>query len=374
MGDSHNGRWARLRSISVALLLAVLVMAIIGALFFFSDAPLAVRDAGTWFDPVYYQYNLLLLALAVLVVPVVTGNYVASMGEVKRTRLCRELPPEQWQTHREMIEATISRQFRMSNYGGSMLALMAVIFAGAAIILVFKLKPVVPLADLPAAGVDFGRGANFLILGPGMEQFIHGDGPEYYHRLVLSLTAFQFGFLGAYIYFLGQLGRSFGHFPERGLLFLEKLSLTKLGLHWEDYRARSLSQLQGMSYSHEVRLRSEGFDNLENLAHALPLDLALRTGFSHSQLQQWVGEAWLRVHLGDADYQRFVEASGMVSAYELQAMLEAEPGERREAPLAALIQDPLLLKKVNVVNRLFTLTSTVRQAALNFAPGRLAEG
>ena len=39
-------------------------------------------------------------------------------------------------------------------------------------------------------------------------------------------------------------------------------------------RALPLSMLGGMSYAHELRLEREGFDNIENLSNADPVDLA----------------------------------------------------------------------------------------------------
>lgn len=47
-----------------------------------------------------------------------------------------------------------------------------------------------------------------MLLGPFIQSFIDGGQKEFYGRLVLSLTAFQFGFLGAYVYFIGYLTRS----------------------------------------------------------------------------------------------------------------------------------------------------------------------
>ena len=72
-----------------------------------------------------------------------------------------------------------------------------------------------------------------------------------------------------------------------------------------------------MSYLHRVRLEREGFDSVENLRHALPADLAVRTGFNYRQLAQWISEAWLAAHLRD-DYRTAVDAIGISSRDELE--------------------------------------------------------
>ncbi len=79
-----------------------------------------------------------------------------------------------------------------------------------------------------------------------------------------------------------------------------------------------------MSYSHELRLRlrCEGFDNVENLSHANLCDLAVRTGFSYCQLEHWKGQAWLYSHLRE-DYDQFVRLTGITSRRELVACLDA---------------------------------------------------
>ena len=62
-----------------------------------------------------------------------------------------------------------------------------------------------------------------------------------------------------------------------------------------------------MSYTHELRLEREGFDNVENLSTADPVDLAVRTCFSYTQLKQWIDEAWLTTHLRE-DYPELVRS------------------------------------------------------------------
>ena len=54
------------------------------------------RQITCWFDPVFYQYNLLLLLLAVLLTPALTLSYVYSMKDEKKRRLSLELPHKVW--------------------------------------------------------------------------------------------------------------------------------------------------------------------------------------------------------------------------------------------------------------------------------------
>lgn len=333
--------------------------------------------ANDWFDPLLVQYNLALLLLAQLSVPLITYIYVRKMKGEKERRLAREVPPEVWERERAGVRERLEAHFRFDNYVGSVLLVLVMITLGLAIILF--LKPVPTAAPTPPVdwgpGVDYGRGANFLLLGPLIE--LPPTDAVVYHRLILSLTAFQFGFLGAYAFFVTQLVRSYftldltphtyvegvvrmamasvlslvvsfalpvdalcpnaaavgclhhplpligfflGFFPNRALLFIEKTASRLLRLGRVAYHATPLSALAGMSLAHEVRLTREGFDSAENLSHADPLDLAVRTGFGYRQLRQWIGEAWLHHRLG-ADHDAFAARTGLTSRDDLDAFL-----------------------------------------------------
>src|SRR5258708_16370954 len=69
----------------------------------------------------------------------------------------------------------------------------------------------------------------------------------------------------------------FGYFPETALLYMKKWMAARFHLKTEQYRATPLSNLPGVSYEHISRLTREGYDNVENLANAMPLELALLT-------------------------------------------------------------------------------------------------
>ena len=334
----------------------------------------ALLDVGTWFDPRFFQYNVMLLTTAQVIVPALTFMYVFKMKGEKLRRLRRDVPEALWAREEPEILAQLDRHFRFENYLGSVALVMILITLGASIILL--LKPAGP-GSPPGSGVDYVKGANFLMLGPVIEY-----GPEtraFYHRVIVSLTAFQFGFLGAYVYFIGHVVRSYftldltpntyvesavrmatasvlalvisfalpleasctaeeqatsclthplpliafflGHFPERGFILLRRMAMKLIETQDPTYSSTPLSALSGMSYAHEVRLGREGYDTLENLSHADALDLAVRTGFSYRQLSHWVGEAWLRLHLGD-DYPAFAAKTGIVSRADLWAFLQ----------------------------------------------------
>jgi hypothetical protein len=153
--------------------------------------------AVEWFDPRFLQYNVALLLMAVLIVPWITYFYVTGMKEAKRRRLEKDLLHE-YEPNKKYIENSLNSQFKFQNYLGSMIILMLIITMGAGILLL--LKPL-PLAKNLGEGLDYSKGANFLLMGPFIENYVK-DPKNYYHQLVISLTAFQFGFLGAYVYFL----------------------------------------------------------------------------------------------------------------------------------------------------------------------------
>jgi hypothetical protein len=182
---------------SVLIFAGMLGLASIG-----DPPPIARRDflaVAHWFDPVFFQYNLVMVVVAVLVVPFVTLSYILTMTGRKERRLYREIPKAH---HAEIVEPLKSRN-SFNAYLGSVLLTTAVVLLGASIILLFK---PVPSADL--RGVDFSLGANVLMMGPFIELF-GIDTEAYYFHLTRSLTAFQFGFLGAYMYFIGALARAY---------------------------------------------------------------------------------------------------------------------------------------------------------------------
>jgi hypothetical protein len=136
----------------------------------------------------------------------------------------------------------------------------------------------------------------------------------------------------------------FGFYPKRASLAIERIALKTMRniVPADSYRALPLSMLAGMSYTHELRLEREGFDNLENLSTADAVDLAIRTCFSYTQLQQWIDQAWLAAHLRE-DYPDFVRRTGISTSEELRCFLCNEGAAQAngiEQLVAALTADP----------------------------------
>lgn len=156
------------------------------------------RAVAHWFDPVFFQYNLIMALLAVLVVPSLALTYIQSMTNRKERQLQREVPA----ARRGEIRRRMGRRASFSTYRGSVWLTTTVVLLGICILLLFK-----PASSVDG-GVDFGLGANMLTMGPFTELF-EKNPDAYYSHLVRNLTAFQFGFLGAYIYFIGSVVRAY---------------------------------------------------------------------------------------------------------------------------------------------------------------------
>lgn len=366
------------------------------------------RAIAHWFDPVFFQYNLVMALLTVLVVPSLALSYIQTMATSKERRLQHEVPPDR----RAEVRRRMGRRASFSNYRGSVWLTTTVVLLGTSILLLFK-----PVSVDGGTGVDFSLGANMLTMGPFAE--LYEKNPDaYYSHLIRNQIAFQFGFLGAYVYFVGSVVRAyftmdltshtfvdgairmivasilalvlsfaydfvlpgdvpsvprsvaasngdpaeassassraieqgdkqdqspgleialpaslsllpivaffFGFYPKRASLALERVALKVMRdiIPGDGYRALPLSMLAGMSYSHELRLEREGFDNVENLSNADAVDLAVRTCFSYAQLKQWINAAWLASHLRE-DYPYFVRRSGISTGEELHCFLAA---------------------------------------------------
>jgi len=292
---------------------------------------------------------------------------------------------------------------------GSTLTLMVVVAMG--LIVMFLLKP---LAEA-GAGLDYSKGANLFLMGAFMGWSPSANADLYFERVIISLTAFQFGFLGAYAYFVGHLVRSYftldltpntfvamsirmvtaglvalmlsfvlrelprifgaesrldddkfrallpvlsfgiGFFPDWGLLAIHKITRRALLLGKEEKMAStSLSELSGMSYEHEVRLKRQGYDSVENVAEANLVEMAVRTGFSYGQLRTWAGEAWLYVRFGRADFPKLVQLTGIRTADQFRSIFgHAGDGPWIPAAAEAFAAAPEQMKvKIKCVARL----------------------
>lgn len=345
--------------------------------------------AVAWFDGYFFVYNLLLTLFSILIVPGIVFFYVRLMRSEKEHRLRRDMTPVEWHRVEAEVLPLVRRQFRLRHYLGNLLATMVVVASGVLILLLMKpafpAQITAPDAQADVQGVDFSRGANVLLLGVAVESHDNRSLPAYYRQVAIGLTAFQFGFLGAYVYFISSLLRSYftldlsthmlvagtvrmvtssvlalvvsfavpglrdtdsggawllaalpvlaffiGYFPNRGLLWIELWGSKLLSVGRSEYRQTELTELNGMSSAHEYRLQREGYDNVENLAHADALDLAVRTGFGYRQLGDWIGEARLRLAM-DVDFDDFAQKTWLRTEQQVRAFYDAWSGTPNSA-------------------------------------------
>lgn len=160
----------------------------------------ALEGLNSWFDPLLLVYNVLLLTFGVLFIPLIATSYVVCMKDEKAVRLRRELGAKLWAENEDRVNAYLAAQFRERDYYVPVAAMMIVVAFGGAVLLL--LHPVWGSTN----GLDFRRGASLLLVGPQVERFLSGDT---FHVISHSLTAFAFGFLGAYIYSITQLVRGY---------------------------------------------------------------------------------------------------------------------------------------------------------------------
>ncbi|WP_396956501.1 hypothetical protein [Nitrosomonas sp.] len=111
-------------------------------------------EIASWFDPIFFQYNLILLVFAVGIIPLITLCYTSSMREEKKRRLQRELPPAIYSANSNYIQNYLSKISSIRSYLGSMMSLMFVVMFGCMIILLLKPAPLA-LPDLAYARAFF---------------------------------------------------------------------------------------------------------------------------------------------------------------------------------------------------------------------------
>lgn len=416
MSDQQStSKFASLTGMGITnfIVLILGVLAVVSAIIFVfsqTDHPSALATVvPTWFDPVFFQYNFLLALFAIAIVPIITFFYVKRMSTDKVVHLRRQFSNQSWEKERAYILEQLTQTFRVRSYLPSVVFLVIVVMFGIGILLLLKPMPIVVSDEVLRTGVDFRRGANFLMLGPLMHEYVNNE-IAYLRWLIVSLTAFQFGFLGAFVYFLTHLVRSYftfdltpnlfvsssvrmlmgsiislvisfaivtiddsgaatigtekasisigwlpafsfmvGHFPHRALMWMSKQMSTKFGMGKSAYKDIPLEKLTGMSHSHEIRLRREGFDNVENVARSDCLELAVATGFSYRQLRAWVGEAWILTHMRE-DSELFQQATGIVTSDDLIVFLRGQ--DNSDMPNGSLQWDQILTVPEDVKPRL----------------------
>jgi len=385
----RSATWAFIVALVVVALILGTVLYRFGVVVYGKPVSTDAIDAAVkWFDPSFFVYNLLLSAFAVLIVPFLTFHYIGSMGREKVRRLKRELCDcreaakhatpiwggDETECERN-IRQLIQPQFRLLNYLPSVLGMSVTVAFGIAIILLAK--PVfIPNPVDHLHGVNYAIGANMLLLGPNVAFYTTTD-PAMFRQILMSLCAFQFGFLGAFVYAISSLVWSYfnvdltphtlvagtvrmvtasvlaivlgffipalpffngsesklvqfmpvvafflGYFPDRGLVLLQRVGRVILE-DKTDYASMPMHNLPGIGISDEGRLTYEGFSNLEQIEHSDPLDLAIRTGYSYTQLRHWKEQAWLASRLRE-QYPKWIERTGILGREELTTYFRCE--------------------------------------------------
>ena len=158
-----------------------------------------------WFDPVLFQYNLVMTLLTMLVIPTLALSYTLTMANRKERRLQNEVPPER----RAELTGRMRHRASFSAYRGGVWLATIVVLLGFVSLLLFN-----PLCGLGSLG------ANMLLIGPFAELY-EQNRHAYYSHLLRSVTAFQFGFLGAYVYFIGSVVRAYFTYDLTSHTFVE---------------------------------------------------------------------------------------------------------------------------------------------------------
>jgi hypothetical protein len=189
--------------------LTIVACSLVGAVWYMEASlrpAAALKAVASWFDGQFVGYNLMVLLFAVLIPPLLAISYTSSMCEEKTRRMRRELGAL-WEPNKEWIGEYIDKQFRWRDYLMGVAAMSSVVAFGGIVLLLLKpINSADLAAGMPGPGLDFARGANLLLLGPYVE---HYGSEKNFHMVVHSLTAFAFGFLGAYVYSIGQLIRGY---------------------------------------------------------------------------------------------------------------------------------------------------------------------
>jgi hypothetical protein len=99
---------------------------------------------------------------------------------------------------------------------------------------------------------------------------------------------------------LDVLAFSLGFFPLLALQWLSRITYTAFNQTQRRSDLLRLDQIDGLSQSHEVRLRDEAIDDAQNLASADIPTLLISTRFSVQTVIDWVDQAILLVLLNDS--------------------------------------------------------------------------
>lgn len=90
---------------------------------------------------------------------------------------------------------------------------------------------------------------------------------------------------------------SLGYFPGFAIRWFNRVAYQTVGSSSREADALPLSLIDGLSDFHEVRLRDEGIDNIQNLASAHVEALIVNTPFNTLQIVDWIDQAILRLYV-----------------------------------------------------------------------------
>src|SRR5262245_3620458 len=125
-GPFHTSRI--FQRVLTALLVIVIVACLAPVLILvFQPRTRELLEMSTWFDPRFFQYNIVLLATAQVIVPAITFMYVFKMKAEKLRRLRRDVPEAVWAREESEIVGQLDRHFRFENYLGSMALVLILI-------------------------------------------------------------------------------------------------------------------------------------------------------------------------------------------------------------------------------------------------------
>jgi hypothetical protein len=104
---------------------------------------------------------------------------------------------------------------------------------------------------------------------------------------------------------LDVMAFALGFFPLLAVQWLTRIAYTALGQAQRRSDALRLDLIDGISQFHEVRLRDNGIDNVQNLASVDIPFLLINTTFSAQQVIDWVDQAILYLYLEPSDIESF---------------------------------------------------------------------
>jgi tetratricopeptide (TPR) repeat protein len=145
---------------------------------------------------------------------------------------------------------------------------------------------------------------------------------------------------------LAILAFSLGYFPNLAISWFNRISYRALGVGQNRMDELPLSLIDGISSFHEVRLRDNGVDNVQNLAAVDIVALLVNSSFSVQEVIDWVDQAILYLYLDTGTANSFRRA-GLRSASDFKDRWESV----KELSMAKTIADQLQ----STVDRLDTL-------------------